>query len=136
MNSGRLDPVAATEGIDDMDGVGLFITNVAFWSGARAKLASVLMLEADILLAGEAGRPDAALTAAVKGDGDGLKKPAAVPADAEGWRGTAGTVGGPAGAVAAVGVACGVDAAELALALATEMGAGVCLVAAVAVGGW
>lgn len=52
----EFDPVAATDGRDVRAGVGLFMTGGAFWSGARAKLASVAMLEADMLRAGDAGR--------------------------------------------------------------------------------
>ena len=64
-----------------------------------------------MLRAGEAGR-----MLGVKGEGDGFGG-----SGTEGWRGTDGTPDSGAGAV---GVACGVEAAELAL--ATEMGAGVC----------
>ena len=53
-----MDPAAATEGIALNDGVGLFMAGSAFWSGTRAKLASVAMLEADMLRAGDAGRAE------------------------------------------------------------------------------
>ena len=81
------------------------------------------MLEADILRAGLAG-----LAAGVKGEGEGLVFiPAIVAVDADCWRGIDGTGGGntppPEFAEEAVGVACGVDAAELAF--GTEIGAGV-----------
>lgn len=73
MNSGSDDPgldepAAASEGKGVMDGVGLFITGGAFWSGTRAKLASVAMLETDMLLAGLAGRPPTQPAAVTKGD--------------------------------------------------------------------
>ena len=103
-----------------MEGVGLFVT-AAFWSGALAKEeASVPMLDVDMLLAGDAGRAEA-----VNGDAEGLGGASMLPETegwreaCEGWDGIAGTAG------VRVGVACGVDAAELAL--ATEIGAGVCL---------
>jgi hypothetical protein len=78
----------------------------------------VAALEADMLRAGETGR-----AGWEKGDGDGAGGGAIVPLLLfdwfESWRAI---IAGIAGIV--VGVACGVDAAELAL--ATEMGVGVC----------
>ena len=109
------------DGTEPMLGVGLFITGRAFWSGARAKDASVPMLEALMLLAGDAGRAEG-----VKGEGLGFAG-AAVLLDKGSCRGTDGTAGASIGAetaFAVVGVACGVDTAELALAI--EMGVGVC----------
>ena len=47
--TGFEDPAAAREGMELNDGVGLFITGGAFWSGTQAKLASVAMLEDDML---------------------------------------------------------------------------------------
>jgi hypothetical protein len=101
----------------------LFIAGGAFWSGALAKLASVAILDADILRAGDAGRG-----ADVKGDGDGWATgiDIGVPACEDGCRGMDGTNGAESGADGKVGVACGVDAAELAL--ATDIGVGVCSV--------
>lgn len=64
------EPVAAIGGMALIDGVGLFMAGGAFWSGARAKLASVPILEADMLLAGEAGR-----TTEANGDCDGFAGP-------------------------------------------------------------
>jgi hypothetical protein len=81
------------------------------------------MLEADMLRAGDAGR---AAEAEVKGDGEGLGR-AGVLLCEDGCRCMAGSSDAEIGAVAAVGVACGVEAAELALAI--EIGVGVCLLA-------
>lgn len=64
------EPAAASEGMELNDGVGLFMTGGAFWSGTRAKLASVAMLEADMLRAGLAGLPPTDPGTLVKGDGD------------------------------------------------------------------
>lgn len=61
-----VEPAAAREGTLLIEGVGLFITSTAFWSGGCAKLDWVAALEADMLRAGEAGR-----AGCVKGDGDG-----------------------------------------------------------------
>lgn len=78
------------------------MTGTAFWSGGRAKLDSVLMLEVDMLRSGEAGR------AAVNGDGEGFESGggAGVVFDADGCRGSDGTAGaaGGIGAVDEVGV--------------------------------
>lgn len=105
MKSGTppVEPVAAIGGMELIDGVGLFMAGGAFWSGARAKLASVPMLEVDILRAGEAGR-----AAGVKGDGEGFGFVGGALLETDCWRGIDGTGGG--GAVAelaeeAVGVA-------------------------------
>lgn len=98
----ELEPVAAMGGRDDNDGVGLFIAGGAFWSGARAKLASVPMLEADMLRAGDAGR-----AAGVKGDCEGFAGGALLDTDG-GRDNTAGAGGGGAFtelAEVAVGVA-------------------------------
>jgi hypothetical protein len=112
------DPAAVMEGTLLIEGVGLFMTGTAFWSGTCAKLDCVAALEADMLRAGETGR-----AGWEKGDGDGAGGGAIVPLLLfdwfESWRAI---IAGTAGIV--VGVACGVDAAELAL--ATEMGVGVC----------
>ena len=114
------------DGMEPIDGVGLFITCSAFWSGAFAKLDSVPTLEIDILRAGEAGR-----AAGVKGEGEGFGLVCGGLLD--GCRGKDGTAGGGATvAEAAVGVAWGVVAAEFAF--ATDIGVGVCL--AFAEGGW
>lgn len=72
LEPGLDEPAAASDGIDPIEGVGLFMTGGAFWSGTRAKLASVAMLEADILLAGLAGRPPTGPWNVVNGDGDGI----------------------------------------------------------------
>jgi hypothetical protein len=100
------------EGMLLIDGVGLFIAGGGFWSGGCAKL---VVLEADMLRAGEAGR-----AGCENGEGDGAGGGAIVLLLLwfEDWRAI---IAGSAGTV--VGVACGVDVAELAL--ATEMGAGV-----------
>lgn len=100
------------------------MTGGGFWSGARAKLASVAMLDCDMLLAGEAGRG-----ACVKGEGEACTGGAGV-ALWESWRAIDGTRVAETGAVDAVGVCWGVEAAELAL--TTEIGAGVPRVLAVA----
>ena len=113
-----LEPAAATDGMKPIEGVGLFMTCTAFWSGTRAKLASVAMLDADMLLAGEAG-----LTADVKGDGDGFRMVGVLPCE-DIWRTIAGMRGADTGAEPVVGVASGVDTVELAVAI--EMGVGVC----------
>lgn len=118
MKSGTFEPAAATDGMEPMLGVGLDIITEPFWSATRAKLASVAMLEADILRAGDAGR-----AALVKGEGDGWCRAGVLFCD--GCRTIAGTGGAAVGADVAVGVACGVEAAEFAT--PTEMGAGVCL---------
>lgn len=99
------------EGMLPIDGVGLFIGGGAFWSGG-----CVPTLEVDMLRAGDAGR-----AAAVNGEGEGAGGGAIVPlvGGLEGWRDMA-------AADAAVGVACGVEAAD-AFAFATEIGVGVCL---------
>jgi len=106
-----LEPAAVMEGTLLMEGVGLFIAGGGFWSGGCAKLAA---LEADMLRAGEAGR-----AGCENGEGDGAGGGAIelLLLWFEDWRAIAGTAG------TVVGVAWGVDAAELAL--ATEMGAGV-----------
>jgi hypothetical protein len=114
------------EGTLLMEGVGLFMTGTAFWSGTCAKLDWVAALEADMLRAGDTGR-----AGWENGEGDGAGGGAIVPLLLlfdwfEGCRAIAGTAG------IVVGVACGVDAAELAL--ATEMGVGVCR--AMLGGGW
>ena len=73
-----------------------------------------------MLRAGDAGR-----AAAVNGDGEGAGRGAILPlviSGFDGWRDIADRFDG---ADAAVGVACGVDAAELAF--ATDIGVGVCL---------
>ncbi len=114
-----LEPVAAIGGRELIDGVGLFITGGAFWSGARAKLASVPMLDADMLRAGDAG-----LTGAENGEGEGLSCGGLLEIDDLRGRGSNGGGGATEFAEVAVGVACGVEAAELAL--LTEIGAGVC----------
>lgn len=116
MNKGKeletFEPAAVMDGMLLMEGVGLFMTGSGFWSGGCAKLAE---LEADMLRAGEAGR-----AGCEKGEGDGAGGGAIVLLLLwfEDWRAI---VAGSAGTV--VGVACGVEVAELAL--ATEMGAGV-----------
>lgn len=130
MNSGRfaIDPAAATDGREVILGVGLFITGGAFWSGTRAKLASVVMLEVDMLRAGETG-----LGADAKGEGDGFGRVGAGVFCCDGCRGSDGAKGAEIGAEVAVGVACGVDAAEFAF--ATEIGCGACR-GVLAAGGW
>lgn len=67
------EPAAARDGSELIDGVGLFMTGGAFWSGTRAKLASVAMLEADMLLAGLAGRPPTEPVIIVVGAGEGFE---------------------------------------------------------------
>lgn len=74
VKSGTADdePAAASDGTELIDGVGLFITGGGFWSGTRAKLASVAMEDADMLLAGLAGRPPTCPVKVVKGDGEAV----------------------------------------------------------------
>jgi len=110
------EPAAVMEGTLLMEGVGLFITGGAFWSGGCAKLDCVAALEADMLRAGETGR-----AGCENGDGEGAGGGAIVPLLLDWFEGCL-AIAGTAGAV--VGVACGVEAAEFAL--ATEMGVGVC----------
>jgi hypothetical protein len=99
VNKGRgpeaLEPAAVMEGTLLIEGVGLFMTGTAFWSGTCAKLDCVAAA------------------------GGGAIVPLLLFDWFESWRAI---IAGTAGIV--VGVACGVDAAELAL--ATEMGVGVC----------
>lgn len=64
------EPAAASPGTDPMEGVGLFMTGGGFWSGTLAKLASVAILDCDMLLAGDAGRPLLRTGCAGNGDGD------------------------------------------------------------------
>lgn len=133
MNSGTAetgfeDPAAAREGMELNDGVGLFMTGGAFWSGTRAKLASVAMLDADMLRAGLAGLPPTDPGTLVKGDGDAAATGggAGVALEIGGLLLDAGRgMGGTepcVGAAEPVGVGCGVDAAEFAF--ATDIGAG------------
>jgi hypothetical protein len=68
------EPAAVIEGTLLIEGVGLFITGGAFWSGGCAKLDCVAALEADMLRAGEAGR-----AGCEKGDGEGAGGGAIVP---------------------------------------------------------
>lgn len=110
------EPAAAMDGTLLMEGVGLFMAGGAFWSGGWAKLDCVAALEADMLRAGEAGR-----AGFVKGDADGAGGGAIEPLLLAGFEGCL-EIAGTAGA--AVGVACGVEAAEFAR--ATEIGVGVC----------
>jgi hypothetical protein len=102
VKSGTLEPAAATDGSEVRLGAGLFIAGGAFWSGARAKLDSVAILDADMLRAGDAGRG-----ADVKGEGDGcaIGGGAGVALCEEGWRAIAGTNCAESGADGSVGVA-------------------------------
>lgn len=128
MKSGTVEPAAAIDGIELKLGVGLFIAGGAFWSGARAKLASVAILEADMLLAGDAG-----CAVVVNGDRGGLDPAASLFCDVCS-RGAAGCAVAWAGMeCAVVGVAWGVEVAEFAL--AAEIGVGVCLAPVVTGGG-
>ena len=121
VNSGipaALEPAAVMDGTLLIEGVGLFMMCAAFWSGGCAKLDCVPTLDVDMLRAGEAGR-----AMAVNGDGVGPGGGAMAPvptACPEGGRGIEDTME----AVGAVGVACGVDTAEL-LAFDTDIGVGV-----------
>lgn len=120
------EPAATFEGTAPIDGVGLLTTCLG--SDSLARLASVAMLEADMLRAGLAGRILASLcTAAAKGEGD---------AAAFGWMGVGcmipepllvaecrGAPGTHAAAAIPVGVGWGVEVADE-LAFDTEIGAG------------
>lgn len=110
------EPAAVVEGTLLITGVGLFITGGAFWSGGCAKLDCVAALEADMLRAGEAGR-----AGCENGDGEGAGGGAIVLLLFDWFEGCL-AIAGTAGTV--VGVACGVEVAEFAL--ATEIGVGVC----------
>lgn len=68
------EPAAARPGTDPMEGVGLFMTGGGFWSGTLAKLASVAILDCDMLLAGDVGRPPVSIGCAGNGDGDAACK--------------------------------------------------------------
>jgi len=128
VKSGTAEPAAAIDGMELRLGVGLFIAGGAFWSGARAKLASVATLEVDMLLVGDAGCADV-----VNGDGGGLDPAESLFCDVC-CLSTAGSAVAWAGmGCAAVGVAWGVDVAEFAL--TADIGVGVCLAPVVTGGG-